>query len=969
MMEKRLHNLQKQLSKRIKGDVTFDDVTRGIYATDASIYQITPVAVVLPKDRSDVIAVVEEAAEHQVSILPRGGGTSIGGQAVGSSIIIDFTKYMNRILDLDLDNRQVKVQPGIILDELNAALKKSGLHFAPDPATSNRATIGGTLGNNSSGTRSIIYGIARDHVVGMTVLLSDGTLLNLGERSPEEYHRIMTTGDPRTAEIYSGFETIIHRNREEIRRRFPKIMRRVQGYNLDSFVDADSWNLSHLIVGSEGTLGVILDTTLNLEPLPKNKILCIAHFDDLLGAIRAVGPILKHHPSAVEILDADVISLARENISIRPLTGFIQGNPAAILIVEFFAESPREAQQKAEELAADMENKKLGYSWPIIPEPAEQAKVWNVRKNGLGIMLGMKGERKPMAFIEDACIPISVLPEYTEQILSFCRERNVPVLTYAHASVGTLHTRPMLNLKVQEDIDNMKAIAEYAFGLVIKYGGSWSSEHGDGRNRSPFLERYFGAELYNALRAVKELFDPAGLMNPGIIIDPHPMDHDLRYGTTYRPQPVRTEYHYREDGSFAAAVEMCSGVGTCRQRIDGTMCPSYRATLDEEHSTRGRANALRLAMTGQLGPDGLSMKRLYGVMDLCLSCKSCKSECPSNVDLARLKGEFLQHYRDVHGTGLRERMVAWTPAMAKLIAGPLAPLANFIQRTGMVRWLLEMFVGFDRRRTLPAYASVPLQKWFSGRSITKGGAQETGEQRVVLFDDTYMSYHETRIGISAVELLESCGYNVILAEAGCCQRPRISHGFLREAKRAGEKTLRNLDRYIQQGLTIVVCEPGCCSALTDDLPDLIDDEELGNRIKENVMMIDQFIAREVASGALTCSFTSPYRGILIHGHCHQKSLYGTSGMTGLLRRVPGVTVNEIESGCCGMAGSFGYEKEHYELSMRIGNMQLFPAIRNRSEGTAVVACGFSCRHQIMDGTGIQPLHWVEMIRGVSEKSV
>jgi len=855
------------------------------------------------------------------------------------------------------------VQPGIVLDELNHHLAHHGLHFAPDPATSSRATIGGMIGNNSSGTKSIVYGITRDHVLELKVLLSDGTLLELKELSPEEYDRKVRgdNGNAREAALLSGLKGIIEANRDEIEARFPKVMRRVQGYNLDAFIKTDRWNLAKLITGSEGTLAVVLDAKLNLEPLPKWKALCTVHFGDLLEAIRTVAPILERNPSAVEIMDADVLVRARGNLSTAPLCSFIQGDPQAILVVEFFGETKDEAARQAELLAQDLHTRRLGYAWPVITEPEEQAKVWGVRKEGLGLMLGMKGNRKPLPFIEDCCVPVEVLPEYIDQVLTFCRERSVPVAMYAHASVGTIHVRPVLDLKQQRDIDSMKAIAELAFGLVKQYGGAWSGEHGDGRVRSPFLERFFGSQLYGALREVKRLFDPAGLMNPGPIIDPNPMDQDLRYGTSYRTPTSPTEYHYRDDGSFAAAVEMCTGVGACRQTLDGTMCPSYRATRDEEHSTRGRANALRLAMTGQLGPDGMTSPRLFEAMDLCLSCKSCKSECPSNVDLARLKSEFLQEYHDAHGVPIRERILANSGSLASRIAGWKAPIVNWSQKTYLFRKALETLAGFDSRRPLPPYARVPFPRWFHQRIKPDGRRTK----RVVLFNDTYMNYHEPNVGIGAVELLESCGYEVVLAEAGCCQRPKITHGFLRDAKRDGEKTLRNLDAYIQKGLNIVVCEPGCCSALTDDLPDLIEDEQLAQRIRQHVMMIDGFLARELRNGNLDCDFTSSFNKILIHGHCHQKSLYGTTAMKNILERIPGMVVTEIDSGCCGMAGSFGYEKEHYDLSIRIGEDRLFPAVRNREEGTTVVACGFSCRHQIADGTGVKPLHWVETFRGVA----
>ena len=959
MGELDLRAFEQELRARVAGDVAFDDVTLGIYATDASIYQIKPVALVVPHDEADVRASVRIAADHKISILPRGGGTSLGGQAVGASMVLDFSKYMNQVIELNVEERWVRVQPGIVLDELNAFLAPNGLHFAPDPATSNRATIGGMMGNNSSGAKSIIYGIMRDHVLQSKVVLSDGTVLELEKLSADEYDRRAqgTAQTARERQILSKFKRIIEANRDEIERRFPKVMRRVQGYNLDAFVHTDRWNLTELMVGSEGTLGVFLEAKLNLEPLPRHKALCVVHFDELLDAIRAVGPILKHAPSAVEIMGADIIVQARENLSTAPLCGFLQGDPAAALIVEFFGETPDELAKKTSELVADLQGQHLGYAWPVVAEPSEQANVWAVRKSGLGLMLSIKGDRKPLPFIEDCCVPVEVLPEYIDQVLRFCEERGVRVAMYAHASVGTIHVRPVLSLKDQNDVDNMKAISEYAFGLVTRYGGAWSGEHGDGRVRSPFLERYFGTQVYGALREIKQLFDPAGLMNPGVIIDPLPMDRNLRCGPDYDAPALPTVYHYREDGTFGAAVEMCTGVGACRQTLIGTMCPSYQATRDEEHSTRGRANALRLAMSGQLGPGGLTSRGLYEVMELCLSCKGCKSECPSSVDVARLKSEFLQMYHDSNGVGLRERIVSGSARAAAMLSGWPAPLVNWVQRNWLYRKLLEAILGFDSRRRLPEYAAKPFGEWFGRRQAPGLGS----DKKVVLFDDTYMNYHEPQVGISAVELLESCGYEVTVANAGCCQRPRISHGLLRKAKEDGETTLRNLDAHIRRGLKIVVCEPGCCSALTDDLPDLIDDEPLGQRIKQNVMMIDDFLFREIQHGSLDCEFTSDLKEVLIHGHCHQKSLYGTTAMKAILGRAPGITVTEIDSGCCGMAGSFGYEKEHYELSMSIGEDRLFPAIRNRNQGAAVVACGFSCRHQIEHATGVKPLHWVETL--------
>ena len=960
MSSTNLESFQRRLPENVQGEVHFGRCMRGIYATDASNYQIQPVAIFLPRDRTDVQAAVRTAVEHGVSIVPRGGGTSLGGQPIGAALVIDFTKYLNRILELNVEQRWARVEPGLVLDQLNAALAEHGLHFAPDPATSNRATIGGMIGNNSSGTKSIIYGRTSEHVLATTVLLAGGEVLELERLLPDQYAS-RSAGSGREAQILGQFRQVIDANRDEIERRYPKVMRQVTGYALNEFVGTDQWNLAKLMVGSEGTLATVLEAKVNLEPLPKHKSLCVVHFAELLEAIPAVQTILEHSPSAVEIMDRSLIGLARENLSTRALCDFVEGDPAACLIVEFFADSSEQAAQKAKALTADLGGRNIGYAHPIRLDAAGQARVWAVRKSGLGLLLGMKGDRKPIPFIEDSCVPIEVLPEYIEQVLKVCKAQQTEVAMYAHASVGTIHVRPILDLKRQDDIDRMKAIAEQTFELVIKYGGAWSGEHGDGLVRSPFMERYFGSRIYDAFRQVKRLFDPDGLMNPGKIVDAEPMDCNLRYGTSYTKPTFATGFHYRGEGGFAAAVEMCNGQGACRQTLLGTMCPSYQATRDEQHSTRGRANALRLAMTGQLGPDGMTDESVFECLDLCLSCKGCKSECPSNVDMARLKGEFLQKYRERHGTSLREKIVCGSSDAASRIAGWKAPLVNRIQRTWLFRKTLELVAGFDSRRELPEYARQPFTEWFADRPSPNGRS----DKKVVLFDDTYMKFHEPNVGISAVELLESCGYEVVLARAGCCQRPRISHGFLVEAKRDGEETLRALDTYIRQGLKIVVCEPGCASALTDDLPDLIDDDELGKRISENVMMIDVFLAQQLQAGSLNCRFTSTAREIVIHGHCHQKSLYGTTAMKEILARVPDLPVTEIDSGCCGMGGSFGYEKEHYELSLKVGEDRLFPAIRAMNDGTTLVACGFSCRHQIAHGTGVKPVHWVETVRGAN----
>lgn len=944
------------LKLNLKGDILTDEASLGMYATDASVYQIRPLAIVLPQDEADVLAAIQIAGNHQVSILPRGGGTSLAGQTVGHSMVLDFSKYMNRILEINEQEAWARVQPGLVRDELNAALEPFGLHFAPDPATSSRANIGGMIGNNSSGTKSILYGKTVDHVLELKAALADGTTLYFKNKSPETWQA--KEGLPgREGEIYRQFRTLIRSNEPEILARFPKVMRRVQGYNLDEFAGKEHWNLSKLLCGSEGTLATILEAKVKLEPLPRFKAVCVVHFAELLEAIRAVTPMLPFQPAAIEILDHSIVELSRRNLTTQRHCHFIEGNPAAIQIVEFYGDTAEEVLERPRQMIAQLQELGLGYAYPLFPQGPEYEDVWIIRKKGLGLMLGMKGDKKPLPFIEDAGIPTEVLPEYIRRVLDICQKHQTQAAMYAHASVGVIHVRPILDLRQAEDIERFQHIADETFELVQKYGGSWSGEHGDGLVRSFYLPRYFGDQVYETLRQTKHLFDPDNRMNPGKIIDAPPIGRNLRYGAAYKDNPVETVFRFREDGSFENAVHMCTGVGECRKMLGGTMCPSFKATRDEEHSTRGRANALRLAMSGQLSPAGLSDKRLLETLDLCLSCKACKSECPSNVDMAKLKSEVWQKKFDAYGIPWRDRFIGSSSGIAAAFSGLFAPLANRLQRNGIFRGLLDKTIGISRHRALPEYAAEPFYRWFEKNR----GRSSAADKRVVLFADTFLNYHEPHIGIAATRLLQACGYDVLLANVGCCQRPRISHGFLRDAKRDGLQTALGLDEYLRQGLKVVVCEPSCASALNDDLPDLIEDEALARRLKTGIQMIDVFLHQERAAGKLDCTLEPRAGSTLIHGHCHQKALYGTHSMMALLsgdnRRI-----QEIPSGCCGMAGAFGYEKEHYELSEKIGEQVLFPAVRQMQEDEVLIACGASCRQQIRHFTGKKAAHWVETVR-------
>ncbi len=943
-------DLIEELTRVIQGDVLSDTVSLGVYATDASVYEEVPRVVVVPRDENDVRQAVAISASHGATILPRGGGTSLAGQASGPSLILDFSKYMDRLVALDVSDRRARVQPGMVRDVLNEKLLEHRLHFGPDPATSSRANFGGMIGNNSSGTRSILYGKTVDHVVALKVLLVDGTIVEFTEQDAGGVAAKVVAGG-REGELYAGMKALIEAQRDEIIARFPKVMRRVGGYNLDELLDGNCVNLAKLICGSEGTLGVILEATVSLDPLPNETCVGVYHFADLLEAIRAVEPILAFEPACVEVLDGYVLSLARDNHETRPHLHMIQGEPSALLIVEYHGSTHEEALNRARQTIEALQEAGLGHHYPICETAEDQASIWTVRKAGLGLLLGMKGDRKPLAFIEDAAIPVPVLPEYIEKVQALCNARNVPVCMYGHASVGVIHVRPVLDLRSSQDIEHFKQISQQTYELVKHYKGSWSGEHGDGRVRGPYNQDFFGDQLYQAFIDVKHLFDPENRMNPGKIIECGPIDAHLRYGETYRPDVPDTHFHFREDGGFAAAVELCSGVGACRKTQSGTMCPSFMATRDEEHSTRGRANAMRLAMTGRLGKEQLCGPRIQEALALCLSCKGCKAECPSNVDLARLKSEVRQMYYDAHGSTRRDRLIANSADSARTVAGWKAPIVNALAGSRAIRGLTAGITGMHPGRVPPKYAARPLEEEFEPHPGTRG--------KVALFADTYANFHEPQTGRAAVRLLRECGYEVLLANVGCCQRPRISHGFLREAKALGTETALQLDGFLREGIPVVVLEPSCASALVDDLPDLLDDVELGERMRKGILMIDQFLAAQREAGVLSGSFEAD-SDLLIHGHCHQKALFGTQAMKTLLAG-SGKKVAEIAAGCCGMAGSFGYETEHYELSKKIAADRLLPAVEACPADTELVACGFSCRHQIADLSERTARHWVELV--------
>ena len=950
--------LVEELSKRVSGEVRFDQYSRILYSTDASIYQIEPIGVVIPRNREDVIATVEAAHKYQVPLLPRGGGTSLAGQTVGHALVMDFSKYMNQVLEVNTDEAWVRTQPGIVVDELNHQLRPHNLMFAPDPATSNRANVGGLLGNNSCGSHSILYGKTMDNVREIDAVLSNGDQATFGPIAGDTLEAKLR-GDSLEASIYRGVLDIVERNREEVDRRYPTIMRRVSGYNLDDLVRGQGLNLARLLVGSEGTLATTVEAKLHLVPRPNISALAVLHFRDIIEAMEATVETLQEAPSAVELVDKFMLDMTRASTGYARRMTFVEGDPAAILLVEFYGDSEAELASRLDNLEERMRRANLGYAVRRFTDPAEQANVWTVRKAAVGLMMGVKSDLKPLPFVEDTAVSPEKLPEYVRRFTEIVQANGTYCAYYGHASVGCLHIRPMINLKLQEGVDRMSSIASEISDLVLEFGGAMSGEHGDGLVRSVWNEKMFGPTIYNALRELKKTFDPTGIMNPGKIVDSPPMTENLRYGPAYRTLGVTPQLDFSADGSFASAVELCNGMGACRKTLEGTMCPSYMATREEEHSTRGRANALRAAISGKLPADALTSKRLYDVLDLCLECKGCKAECPSNVDMAKIKYEFLDRYFRANGLPLRNRLFGNIAAGSRW-GSFFAPFSNWLLGTNLVKGLLDRYVGIDRRRNLPAFAPQSFEQWFRARSQSNGRAAPT-RGKVALFHDTFTNYNHPEAGMAAVELLERLGYEVVLADRKCCGRPMISKGMLDAAKRNARYNVNSLHRYVEMGMKVVGLEPSCILTFRDDYLDMLPGDEKAQQVAQNTLLLDEFLQQQFEEGSMDLKFKETNRRILLHGHCHQKALVGTGSSIQMLRLIPGAQVEDTNAGCCGMAGSFGFEKEHYDVSMAIGEQKLFPAIRSQQGDFDVVASGISCRQQIEAATGKKPKHLAEIL--------
>jgi FAD/FMN-containing dehydrogenase/Fe-S oxidoreductase len=942
-----------ELRKRVEGDVHFDRTSRLLYSTDASMYQIEPIGVVVPRHKGDVQAVIEIANRFNVPVLPRGGGTSLAGQTVGHAIVLDFSKYMQNVLEVNQEELWCRVQPGLVQDELNAHVRPMGLQFGPDTSTSNRATIGGMIGNNSAGAHSLTYGKTLDHVLELTVLLSDGSEVVLKDLTPESLEN-KRRADTTEGRIYREIARLAEEHRNEILARYPKIMRRVSGYNLDEFIKLQPFNLSRILIGSEGTLAIVVEARMRLVPKPKWTALDVIHFEDDIEALEASQAILETRPYALESTDKMILNLARGNIEQSRKLGFVQGNPDSLLMVEYAGDTEDAVKQQVYRLEELRKARRIGYAASLAFKPEEVKAIWGVRKAGLGLLLGTKGDKKPIAFVEDTAVEPAKLPEFIKRFREIITNHDAIAGYYGHCSVGCMHIRPLINLKEPSEVKKMVSIADEIADLVLEFNGAMSGEHGDGLARSHFNKKLFGPVLYEAFRQVKSAFDPKNLMNPGKIVESPAMTESLRISPAYKTWQPQTTLDFTGQGGFARAVEMCSGMGECRKKLDGTMCPSYMGTLDEEHSTRGRANALRVVLSGKVPQEDFTSKRLYEVMDLCLECKACKAECPSNVDMAKLKYEFLDHYHRANGLPLRNRLFGGIERLNR-IGSQFAPVSNWIARSALNRWFMEKLTGIDRRRPLPQFAGVTFEDWFAEHKAEGEG----GKGEVVLFHDTFNNFNTPNVAICATRLLERLGYQVRLVNKRCCGRPMISKGMLEEAKNSAAWNVDQLAGYAQNGVPIVGLEPSCLLTLRDEYPEFLRTND-GKRVSESSFLLEEFLLRELSAGKLSLASSSGKRKALLHGHCHQKALVGTAPTVAVLKSA-GFEVSEVDSGCCGMAGSFGFEKEHYDLSLKIGNRRLAPAVKAVAGDVEIVAPGISCRQQIEHLTGKKAKHPAEVL--------
>jgi FAD/FMN-containing dehydrogenase/Fe-S oxidoreductase len=949
--------LERRLKSAVKGDVHVDAFTRGRYATDASIYQIMPMGVVMPRSADDIAAVLAIGREHGVPVIMRGGGTSQNGQPIGRGLVVDCSRHFRELLAYDREAQTVCVEPGMVLEALNTRLRADGLFFPVEPSTASRCTIGGMTGNNSCGARSLRFGKMVDNVLAVDAWSAAGDPLRFRSR------RAMTE----TSALADRLLSIADRERDEIAARFPKVQRRVGGYNLDSLVEDDP-NLAHLLVGSEGTLAAFTKITLKLSALPRHRVMGVCHFPSFRSAMETTRHLVDLGPVAVELVDNNVLRLGADiPLFVETLAKITRGRPDCLLLVEFAGDDLESLKRDLRRLDQCMADHGFPDCVVEVLAPATQKLVWEVREACLNIMMSMKGDGKPVSFIEDCAVPLDNLADYTDAVTAVFDRHGTRGTWYAHASVGCLHVRPILNMKDPADIRRMRRIAEETADLVRRCKGSYSGEHGDGISRSEFIEPMFGQRLTRAFEAVKDTLDPDNLLNPGKIVRPLSMDDRalMRFGEGYAtalPGPAALDWSAH--GGIGGAVEMCNNNGTCRKLVGGAMCPSYRVTRDERHLTRGRANSLRLALSGQLGNDAFTSADMKATMDLCVGCKACQRECPTGVDMAKMKVEFLHHYHRRHGLPLRERLVAYLPRYAPW-AARFAPLVNLRNRIPALARLMERAIGISARRRLPDW-----QQPFRESGATSTPAQVLGDGRdVILFADTFNRYYEAENLAAATRVLAAAGYRLhrVEAPAGgrplCCGRTFLSAGLVEQARSEAQRLVDALSPFVSRGALIIGLEPSCLLTLRDEYMSLLPAAQ-ARPIADAALLIEELLARDLAAGRIALPFRDQAgRKAHLHGHCHQKAAGAMGAVERCLRAVPGLDVSVIESSCCGMAGAFGYAAEHHEVSMKMGELSLLPAVRKAAEADLIVADGTSCRHQIADGAAREALHVVRVLDG------
>lgn len=959
-----------QLQKQISGEVFTDNTTRILYATDASAYKVMPLAVVYPKNEEDIKTLVQFANQESLSLIPRAAGTSLAGQVVGNGIVVDISKHLTKILELNTEEKWVKVQPGVILDELNLYLKDYNLFFGPETSTSGRCMMGGMLGNNSCGSHSIIYGSTRDHTLEVSAILSDGSKAVFGDLNKNEFEQ-KCAGSNLESKLYNNIHSILsdQENQKGIRQEYPdiNIKRRNTGYAIDLLLESnlytkggDQFNFSKLLAGSEGTLAFTTEIKLNLVPAPpKEKALICAHFESLEEAIQGNLIALKYKPGAVELMDDQILKLTEGNILQAKNRFFLKGNPGALLIIEFARETTAEIEEITNKMEDEFKASSLGYHFPMVTGAENISRVWDLRKSALGVLSNMPGDAKPVSLIEDTSVMPEVLYDYIAEFKELMKKHDINCVFHAHIGSGEIHLRPVLNLKDQVDQEKFHAIGLDSAKLVKKYKGSLSGEHGDGRLRGEFIPVMIGEKNYELLRDIKNAWDPNHIFNPGKIVDTPKMNTHLRYEPNQVTKEINTYFDFSSDMGIVRATERCNGSGDCRNtHLTGkALCPSYQASLDEKLSTRARANLFREFISNSEQKNPFDHKELYDILDLCLSCKACKSECPSNVDMAKLKAEFLQQYYDSNPVPLRSKLIANISRINKL--GSHAPsLFNFVNQHPIIGKLVKRNLGFAEERSIPKLHQTTLKKWYSNNGNIES------KRKVYLFADEFTDYNDTPIGIKTIELLQKLGYDVIIPKHAESGRTYLSKGLVKKAKFLAIKNVNLLQDIISEENPLIGIEPSAILTFRDEYIDLVPENmrESAKQLANHVFMIEEFLHNEMQKGNISPNqFTTEAKEIKFHAHCYQKSLASSLPIKEILSFPVNYSAIEIKSGCCGMAGSFGYEKEHYDLSKKVGELILLPEVRKTPQSVLIAASGTSCRHQIKDETEREAQHPVEIL--------